>query len=109
MLRMLLGLARPNSGSITVGGMDLFGLDLSAWRRSVAYLPQRPYLAPQATVREAFRLIARAATDRAMRDALGRIGLLSALAGPPPDDPLSTPVGSLSVGERQRPPPPPTR
>lgn len=102
MLRSLLGLARPTSGTITVAGVDLFELDLRGWRRSVAYLPQRPYLSLHATVREAIRLIARDATDEAICDALSRVGLWTPLATHASDDPLGIRVGSLSVGERQR-------
>lgn len=101
LLRLLLGLARASSGSITVGGKDLFDLDLDAWRRSVAFLPQRPYVPERATVREAIRLLARDASDDDMQVSLTRSGLWAALAAHAPD-PLDTRVGTLSVGERQR-------
>jgi len=101
LLRLLLGLARPSSGSITVGGKNLFDLDLGAWRRSVAFLPQRPYVPDRASVREAVRLLVREASDDEMRASLTRAGLWAALAAHAPD-PLDTRVGTLSVGERQR-------
>jgi ABC-type transport system involved in cytochrome bd biosynthesis fused ATPase/permease subunit len=101
LLRLLLGLARPLSGAITVGGADLFDLDLDAWRRSVAFLPQRPYVPERATVREAIGLLVRDASDDEMRASLTRVGLWAALAAHAPD-PLETRVGTLSVGERQR-------
>lgn len=101
LLRLLLGLARPSSGAITVGGADLFDLDLDAWRRSVAFLPQRPYVPERATVREAIRLLVRDANDGEMQASLTRAGLWAALAAHAPD-PLETRVGTLSVGERQR-------
>jgi ATP-binding cassette subfamily C protein CydD len=101
-LRLLLGVARTASGAVTVDGVDLFDLDLHAWRRRVAYLPQRPYVPERATVREAVRLIVHDASDEQVRDALTRTGLWSALAAHAPDDPLDTRTGTLSVGERQR-------
>jgi ABC-type transport system involved in cytochrome bd biosynthesis fused ATPase/permease subunit len=39
---LLLGLRRPNEGAVTVGGVDLAALDLAAWRRHVAWVPQHP-------------------------------------------------------------------
>ena len=41
---LLLGLRRPDAGSVTVDGVDLAGLDLAAWRRQVSWVPQRPTL-----------------------------------------------------------------
>jgi thiol reductant ABC exporter CydD subunit len=41
---LLLGLRRPDAGSVTVDGCDLAGLDATAWRRQVAWVPQRPTL-----------------------------------------------------------------
>jgi thiol reductant ABC exporter CydD subunit len=41
---LLLGLRRPDAGAVTVNGVDLAALDLAAWRRQVAWLPQRPTL-----------------------------------------------------------------
>ena len=39
---LLLGLRRPDEGRVTVGGVDLEGLDLAAWRGQVAWVPQHP-------------------------------------------------------------------
>ena len=41
---LLLGLRHPDAGSVTVDGRDLAGLDAAAWRRQVAWVPQRPTL-----------------------------------------------------------------
>jgi ATP-binding cassette subfamily C protein CydCD len=95
-LRLLLGLARPQSGKVTIGGEELFDLDLEVWRRRVAYLPQRPFLADRATVREAIALLAPRASDDAMRACLERVGLWSAIGT------LDVRVGTLSAGQRQR-------
>ena len=65
---LLLLLAEPSAGRVTVGGVDLAGCDPAAWREQVAWVPQQPTLfrgtvadnirlgdpgAPQATVGEA--------------------------------------------------------
>jgi ATP-binding cassette subfamily C protein CydD len=102
LLRLLLGLARPTSGKVTIGQVDLFALDLRAWRRQVSYLPQRPYLPERATAREAVRWLVPEASDDRLRDAAGRVGLWRALTIHSPNNPLSTRVGALSTGERQR-------
>lgn len=99
-LRLLLGLAEPQSGQITIGGIPLDQIDLEAWRAKVAFLPQRPYLPPASDLRSAIRLIAPSAEENAIRCALDRVGLLGALSAQP--DPLSVRVDSLSVGQRQR-------
>jgi thiol reductant ABC exporter CydD subunit len=43
-LRLLLGLQRPDEGTVTIGGVDLATLDLAAWRRQLAWVPQQPML-----------------------------------------------------------------
>ena len=44
MAALLLGLRRPDTGRVTVDGVDLAGLDAAAWRRQVSWVPQRPTL-----------------------------------------------------------------
>jgi ATP-binding cassette subfamily C protein CydD len=41
---LLLRLAEPTSGRVTVGSLDLSECDSSAWRAQVAWVPQRPTL-----------------------------------------------------------------
>ena len=41
---LLLGLRRPDTGRVMVDGVDLAGLDATAWRRQVSWVPQRPTL-----------------------------------------------------------------
>lgn len=101
-LRLLLGLVAPDEGRITIGGVDVRSLDLVAWRRRTAYLPQRPYLPERASVREAIKLLAVDADDGAIESALARVELLEALRGSSPDAPLDVLVGTLSTGQRQR-------
>ncbi len=39
---VLLGLVSPTEGRVTVGGLDLAACDQAAWRRGLAWVPQRP-------------------------------------------------------------------
>ena len=48
---LLLGLRRPDTGSVLVDGRDLATLDLGDWRREIGWLPQRPTMF-RGTVRE---------------------------------------------------------
>ena len=41
---LLLRLAEPTAGRVTVGGVDLAGCDTDAWRAQLAWVPQRPAL-----------------------------------------------------------------
>ncbi len=43
-LGVLLGFVRPDSGWVTVGGIDLSTVDPAAWRSTIAWVPQRPHL-----------------------------------------------------------------
>ena len=49
--RLLVGLARPESGRILVNGLDLTMLEPNAWRSGLAWVPQVPYFT-SGTVRE---------------------------------------------------------
>ena len=102
LFRLLLGLARPQEGSLLVSGVALSSLDLRAWRRSIAYLPQRPYLRETESVRDAVLFHAPGVADEEMLRALQRVDLLPALQRRHPDQPLETRVGVLSAGQRQR-------
>jgi ABC-type multidrug transport system fused ATPase/permease subunit len=101
-LRLVVGLAEPGSGSIRLGGIDLGKIDIEAWRRTVAYLPQRAFLPDRGSVREAIGLLARDASEGAIERALTMTGLWGVLHERSPDAPLSVAVASLSAGERQR-------
>lgn len=43
-LSVLLGFVDPSAGRVTVGGVPLDDLDPVAWRRRIAWVPQRPHL-----------------------------------------------------------------
>jgi ABC-type transport system involved in cytochrome bd biosynthesis fused ATPase/permease subunit len=100
-LRLLLALSQPQEGAVRVGGRDIATLDADAWRRRVAFLPQRPYLPPRSDVRTAIRLLGPATPDDRMIAALDRVGVLTSLLRNGAD-PLAVPVDALSVGQRQR-------
>ena len=59
---LLLGLRVPDSGAVRVDGADLAAIDLVAWRRQVAWLPQRPTLF-RGTVRDNIAMGDPAASD----------------------------------------------
>ncbi|WP_426503466.1 thiol reductant ABC exporter subunit CydD [Dactylosporangium sp. McL0621] len=103
LLSVLMGFATPSSGRVTVGGADLAALDLAAWRRRVAWLPQRPWLGA-GTIADNIRLGAPDATAAALRDAAARAGALSFIDALPDgfDTPLGDDGAGLSAGQRQR-------
>jgi ABC-type bacteriocin/lantibiotic exporter with double-glycine peptidase domain len=100
-LRLLLALGSPQVGKVRVGGEDLAEFDADSWRRSIAFLPQRPYLALRTDVRATVRLLVPAASDERIASALDCVGLLETLSRAHAD-PLAVRVDTLSVGQRQR-------
>jgi peptide/nickel transport system ATP-binding protein len=102
--RMLVGLTRPTSGAVSVGGVDLAGrLDRRDWdavRSTVQMAFQdpsstlNPHRTIGATLRDALRLVSRDDLDR-------RAGALLELVGLPTNYLRRLPV-QLSGGERQR-------
>jgi ABC-type transport system involved in cytochrome bd biosynthesis fused ATPase/permease subunit len=100
-LRAILGLGSLEEGAVVCDDVSLADLDGVRWRQSVSFLPQRPYLPPRATIRQAARFVDHDVTDATIRAALDRVGLVASL-GTRGSDPLEMRVGSLSAGERQR-------
>jgi ATP-binding cassette, subfamily C, bacterial CydD len=100
---LLLGLAEPTAGRVTVGGVDLARLDLDAWRRQLAWVPQRPTIF-HGTVADNIRLARAGASDEDVRAAArlaGADGFVRAL--PQGYDTLVGDAGRpLSAGERRR-------
>jgi ATP-binding cassette, subfamily C, bacterial CydD len=100
---LLLGLAEPTAGRVTVGGVDLARLDLDAWRRQLAWVPQRPTIF-HGTVADNIRLARPGASDEDVRGAArlaGADGFVRAL--PQGYDTLVGDAGRpLSAGERRR-------
>jgi ABC-2 type transport system ATP-binding protein len=93
-LRCIVGLARPDAGRITIGGIDLASDSIRA-RARLSYLPQKSVFPPTLTVRETLTVVAQlrripaGAVDREL-DACGLVAL------------ADRGVGHLSGGERQR-------
>lgn len=101
--RLLLRLADPTGGAITVGGNDLREVDLASWRRQVAWVPQHPTLFT-GTIADNIRLGAPDASIERVRAAADAAGLTATIAALP--DGLATVIGEggrrLSAGQRQR-------
>jgi ABC-type multidrug transport system fused ATPase/permease subunit len=103
LLAVLLGFVRPDEGRVLVGGIDLAAADLDAWRRHVAWVPQRPVLFA-GTIAANIRLGALAASDEAVREA-ARLAHAAAFVETLPDG-YETVLGDggagVSAGQRQR-------
>jgi len=70
---LLLRFAEPDGGRITIDGTPLGAFAPEAWRRRLAWVPQRPHLGA-GTLAEALRLGDPAAEDEALWQALARVG-----------------------------------
>ena len=92
LLGLVLRFAEPSAGRLLVDGCDLAGVEPGAWRRRLAWVPQRPLLEPGA-VAEAVRLGRPDASDDEVGAALAAAGLRVSL------DARSE---TLSAGERRR-------
>ena len=103
LLGVLLGLVHAEAGSVRVGEIELDELDLEAWRRQLAWVPQRPHLFG-ASIAENIRLGGPAASDEQVRAAIAAAGLEETVRRLPRG--LATELGErgagLSAGERQR-------
>jgi ATP-binding cassette, subfamily C, bacterial CydD len=102
-LTLLLRFAEPTSGRILVGVHDLATVDPAAWRRLVAYVPQRPTLF-RGTVSDNIRLGDPEAADADVRAAAELASAHDFITALP--DAYETVVGeggrALSTGERRR-------
>jgi ATP-binding cassette subfamily B protein len=101
-VRLLVRLADPTEGTITVGGVDLRAVDGASRRRHLRMVPQDGFLF-DTTIRENIRTGRPDATDAEVDEAIDRLGLRWWVDAMPRG--LDTPVGErgdgLSVGERQ--------
>ncbi|HET7554737.1 MAG TPA: thiol reductant ABC exporter subunit CydD [Gaiellaceae bacterium] len=101
--RLLLRLAVPTVGRVTVGGIDLADCRAELWRRLVAWVPQQPTIF-RGTVADNIRLGDERASDRAIRDAATLAGASRFVEALPSG--YETLVGDggrpLSAGERRR-------
>ncbi len=100
---LLLRLAVPASGRVTVGGVDLAGCDAPSWRTQLAWVPQHPTIF-RGTVAENIRLGRAAASDDDVRIAAALAGAGGFVCALP--NGYETLVGDggrpLSAGERRR-------
>jgi ATP-binding cassette, subfamily C, bacterial CydD len=100
---LLLRLAEPTAGHVTVGDVDLAACGPEAWRRLVAWLPQRPMLF-RGTVADNIRLGDATASTERVREAAGLAGADTFILALP--EGYDTIVGDggrpLSAGQLQR-------
>lgn len=103
LLALLMRLADPTDGRLTVGGVDLREGDPVAWRRHVAWVSQRPRLLA-GTIADNVRMGDRGASHHRVREALGAANAEALVAALP--EGVETRVGEgglpLSAGETQR-------
>ncbi|MDQ0378038.1 ATP-binding cassette subfamily C protein CydD/ATP-binding cassette subfamily C protein CydCD [Amycolatopsis thermophila] len=92
-LAVLLGFVRPSAGTVLVDGVPLSEVDMPAFRRDVAWVPQNPSFTG-GTVRAELGLALAEALDPVEVDALLIELNLAGLA--------DAPVHELSTGQRQR-------
>jgi thiol reductant ABC exporter CydD subunit len=93
LLSLLLRFADPLAGRITVAGVDLRELDPTAWRRLLAWLPQRPRLDPGSVA----HAIGLGASEKEVRAAAGAAGAAHLLERTVGED-----GAGLSAGEVRR-------
>ena len=93
--RLLLRFDRPEDGRLLVGGTDLDDVDSDTWRRSIAWVPQRPHL-PAATIGDVIRLGAPGADIASVADAARRAGAEAFIAELPGG--YATRVGDAGAG-----------
>ena len=100
---LLLRLAEPTSGRITVGGTDLAACDAAAWRMQLAWVPQHPTLF-RGTVADNIRLGDPAASDARVAEAAALAGAAEFVRRLP--DGYGTMLGDggrpLSAGQLER-------
>jgi ATP-binding cassette, subfamily C, bacterial CydCD len=103
LLAVILGLRRPDAGSVTLGGVDLADVDLPVWRAQIGWVPQRPHLFAR-SVADNVRLGKPGASDAEVAAALDVAGLTEVVRRLPrgADTQLGEGGRGLSAGERQR-------
>jgi ATP-binding cassette subfamily C protein len=103
LIDLFIGLHRPGSGRIVIGGTDIAEADILAWRRMIGYVPQELSLF-HASVRENLTLGDGSIADADLKAALLQAGAADFIAKLPAG--LDTVVGEmgskLSGGQRQR-------
>ena len=100
---LLLGLRSPDAGAVMIGEHDLASIDVVAWRREVAWVPQHPTMF-RGSVRENVAMSDRGASETAVRDAVRAASAEGFLADLPrgPDTVIGDGCRGLSAGEETR-------
>lgn len=103
LLYVLLGVVRPDRGRVLVGGREA-RLDNRRYRERVAFLSQRPFELPEATVAENLRAFDPGVTNERLIAALEMVGLWPALRARASSDvtALDLPYAALSRGQSRR-------
>ena len=101
--RLLVGLSRPESGQITVNGIDLADLSPAAWRARLTWVPQKPFFF-SGTMRENLVLGCPVATEEEIAAALADAGATEFIDRLPLrlDTLLGDRGAGLSGGEKRR-------
>lgn len=97
---ILLGFAAPGSGQVLVDGVPLAGFDLQAWRRRIAWVPQRPHLF-RASIADNIRMGDPSLTREALEEAARQTGAWDFIRSLPDglDHPVQEGGGGLSGGQ----------
>lgn len=103
LLQLVLGLQRPQHGTLLMDGVALDDAASCWWREQLAWLPQRPRLFA-GTLRENLLIASPGASQAALVRAASQAGLSAVIAGLPRgwDTPLGEHGYGLSGGEAQR-------
>lgn len=100
---LLMGFVAPRSGRIRINGDELADLQPEAWRRHIAWVPQRAHVF-HGTLRDNLLIAAPGADELQLEHAIRAAALSEVIARLPQG--LDTPLGEhgrgLSGGERQR-------
>ncbi|HZF47130.1 MAG TPA: ATP-binding cassette domain-containing protein [Polyangiaceae bacterium] len=103
LLYLLLGVIRPDAGSILVGGREA-RLDNRRWHERVAFLSQRPFELKEASIAENLRAFEPGAPSSRLISALETVSLWKVLRARASSDEaaLSLPYAELSRGQARR-------
>ena len=101
-VNMLLGVLRPKTGKITVGGKDVESLSREEYYSRLAVVSYNTYIFND-TVRENFRLANPDVTEEQIYEALRKVNLDSFIReNGGADKPISEDAGNISGGQKQR-------
>ena len=96
LLKLILGLAQPQSGAVLLDGMDIRQFDPLILRQRASYIPQHPTLLP-GTLRDNMLLAQPDATGEDLRRTLGMVDALASI------DALPQGLDTLVAGDGARP------